>query len=175
MVAQKLGKGKKHEIYASAHGSHIFTNRKGRSCFHRCLSFYPQLASCLLGHCSFLLATRSLATVRSASYWNAYLLLIFTEPGGTFDTVRKNLTENVIGKLSKRNFLNYFCPFLSLILFSKLLILSLESVYYRLYMTQDETWTWRTPFLRNSYGEDVEENKCEITESFHFFLLIHWN
>ena len=78
---------------------------------------------------------------RYASYWNAYLLLIFTEPGGTFDTVRKNLTENVMGKLSKRNFLNYFCPFLSLIVLSELLILSLKSVYYRLYMTQDETWT----------------------------------
>ena len=52
-----------------------------------------------------------------------------------------------MGKLSKRNFPNwnklgklsswfYFCPFLSLILLSKLLILSLEIVYYRLYKTK---------------------------------------
>ena len=43
----------------------MFTDRKGRLCFCRRLSSCPQLASCLLGHCSYLLATRSLVTVRS--------------------------------------------------------------------------------------------------------------
>ena len=73
----------------------FITDHKGRSCFHRHLSFYLQSASWLLVHCSSLLRRG-----RYASYWNAFLLkfilylYVFVIVGST-----RRATSNKIGQL----------------------------------------------------------------------------
>ena len=51
---------------------------QGKVMFSQCVSFCPQSESCLLGHCSSLLATRSLVTVRSVRILlECFLVTIF--------------------------------------------------------------------------------------------------